>query len=41
MIGRGLGIENFAIHLFAGMVLVNYFTEIVTAAPGRCCPTRA
>ena len=32
MIGRGEGtIENFAIHLFAGMVLVNYFTESVTA----------
>jgi len=27
MIGRGGGMENFAIHLFAGMVIVNYFTE--------------
>lgn len=26
-IGRGGGIENFAIHLFAGMVLVHFFTE--------------
>jgi ABC-2 type transport system permease protein len=31
LLGRGLGIDNFAIHLFAGMVLVNYFTESVTA----------
>ena len=31
LLGRGLGIENFAIHLFAGMVLVTYFTESVTA----------
>jgi ABC-2 type transport system permease protein len=26
-IGRGAGIENFAIHLFAGMVVVHFFTE--------------
>jgi ABC-2 type transport system permease protein len=26
-IGRGAGIENFAIHLFAGMVIVHFFTE--------------
>ena len=31
LLGRGLGLENFAIHLFAGMVLVTYFTETVTA----------
>lgn len=31
LLGRGLGIQNFAIHLFAGMVLVTYFTESVTA----------
>lgn len=31
LLGRGMGLENFAIHLFAGMVLVNYFTETVTA----------
>ena len=31
LLGRGSGLENFAIHLFAGMVLVNYFTESVTA----------
>ncbi len=31
LLGRGLGLENFAIHLFAGMVLVNYFTETVTS----------
>ncbi len=31
LLGRGLGLENFAIHLFSGMVLVNYFTETVTA----------
>ena len=31
LLGRGLGIDNFAIHLFSGMVLVNYFTESVTA----------
>jgi ABC-2 type transport system permease protein len=31
LLGRGMGLENFAIHLFAGMVLVNYFTESVTA----------
>ena len=27
MIGRGSNIENFAIHLFAGMVIVHFFTE--------------
>ena len=27
MIGRGSNMENFAIHLFAGMVLVHFFTE--------------
>ena len=27
MIGRGTDIENFAIHLFAGMVVVHFFTE--------------
>ena len=27
MIGRGAGMENFAIHLFAGMVVVHFFTE--------------
>ena len=27
MIGRGGGMENFAIHLFAGMVIVHFFTE--------------
>lgn len=27
MIGRGSGMENFAIHLFAGMVVVHFFTE--------------
>lgn len=27
LIGRGAGIENFAIHLFAGMVVVHFFTE--------------
>lgn len=27
MIGRGWGMENFAIHLFSGMVLVHFFTE--------------
>ena len=26
-IGRGAGIDNFAIHLFAGMVVVHFFTE--------------
>jgi ABC-2 type transport system permease protein len=31
ILGRGLGLEYFAIHLFAGMVLVTYFTETVTA----------
>jgi ABC-2 type transport system permease protein len=31
LLGRGMGLENFAIHLFAGMVLVNYFTESVTS----------
>jgi len=31
VIGRGMGIENFAIHLFAGMVLVHYFTETVNS----------
>ena len=31
LLGRGMGLENYAIHLFAGMVLVNYFTESVTA----------
>jgi len=27
MIGRGAGTENFAVHLFAGMVMVHFFTE--------------
>lgn len=27
MIGRGANIENFAVHLFAGMVMVHFFTE--------------
>ena len=27
MIGRGSSMENFAIHLFAGMVIVHFFTE--------------
>ena len=27
MIGSGSGMENFAIHLFAGMVIVHFFTE--------------
>ncbi|MEO5853486.1 MAG: ABC transporter permease [Nocardioides sp.] len=31
VIGRGQGVENFAIHLFAGMVLVHFFTETVTS----------
>jgi ABC-2 type transport system permease protein len=31
LLGRGMGLQNFAIHLFAGMVLVNYFTETVTS----------
>jgi ABC-2 type transport system permease protein len=31
VLGRGQGVANFAIHLFAGLVLVNYFTESVTA----------
>ena len=31
LIGRGMGIQNFAIHLFAGMVLVHYFTETVNS----------
>ncbi len=32
LLGRGMGLENFAIHLFAGMVLVNYFTTTVNSA---------
>ncbi|WP_244929539.1 ABC transporter permease [Nocardioides sp. W7] len=31
VLGRGMGVENFAIHLFAGMVLVHYFTESITS----------
>lgn len=31
VIGRGQNVENFAIHLFAGMVLVSYFTETVNS----------
>lgn len=31
LLGRGMGLQNFAIHLFAGMVVLNYFTETVTA----------
>lgn len=31
LLGRGMGVSNFAIHLFAGMVLVIYFAETVTA----------
>src|SRR3954447_25934100 len=31
VLGRGQGVENFAIHLFAGMVVVNFFTETFNA----------
>lgn len=31
VIGRGANVENFAVHLFAGMVLVHYFTETVNS----------
>ena len=31
LLSRGTGMQNFAIHLFSGMVLVTYFTESVTA----------
>lgn len=31
VLGRGHGLENFAIHLFAGMVVVNFFTETFNA----------
>ncbi|SDC22809.1 ABC transporter permease [Nocardioides lianchengensis] len=31
VLGRGGNLENFAIHLFAGMVMVHYFTETVTS----------
>jgi ABC-2 type transport system permease protein len=31
LLGRGMGLDKFAIHLFAGMVLINYFTETVTS----------
>lgn len=31
VLNRGDNVENFAIHLFAGMVLVHYFTETVTS----------
>jgi len=31
ILGRGLNQENFAIHLFAGMVVVHFFTETVTS----------
>lgn len=31
ILNRGQNVENFAIHLFAGMVLVHYFTETVTS----------
>lgn len=31
VIGRGANLQNFAIHLFAGMVLVHYFTETVNS----------
>jgi ABC-2 type transport system permease protein len=31
VMNRGGGVENFAIHLFAGMVLVHYFTETVNS----------
>ncbi len=27
MVGRGAGMENFAVHLFTGMVMVHFFTE--------------
>ena len=27
MVGRGADIENFAVHLFSGMVMVHFFTE--------------
>lgn len=32
MIGRGAGMENFAVHLFAGMVMVHFFTETFNGA---------
>ena len=42
MIGRGAGMQNFAIHLFAGMVLVNFFTETVQRRhPVAAAATRA
>lgn len=31
VLGRGMGLNDFAIHLFAGMVLVTYFTETVNS----------
>jgi ABC-2 type transport system permease protein len=31
LLGRGMGVDQFAIHLFSGMVLINYFTETVTS----------
>ncbi len=31
LIGRGSNIDNFAIHVFAGLVIVHYFTETFTA----------
>ncbi len=31
LIGRGANIDNFAIHVFAGLVMVHYFTETFTA----------
>jgi len=41
ILGRGLNQENFAIHLFAGMVIVHFFTETVTSGTRSLISNRA
>lgn len=41
MIGRGTNIDNFAIHVFTGLVLVHYFTETFMAGTRSIVRNRA
>lgn len=41
MIGRGANIDNFAIHVFTGLVLVHYFTETFMAGTRSIVRNRA
>jgi ABC-2 type transport system permease protein len=41
LIGRGANIDNFAVHVFAGLVLVHYFTETFVAGTRSIVRNRA